>query len=259
MTIGRLRAFVKAARKHEAAAAAGAGRGTGRLRGSRVAAVAAMMALAACSYRGPALTLLDQRATWFSYLNGDDISAACARGGPDRYRMVYNADFNNQVRGYDVLPARDGGAVLRQVIDRGLTFTPGGVSPAQLFTPIEAETRLAPVEVEVLERLLEQSGVFAPPPVGLRLDSRSYYWLVTGCRNGHHFLTAFVYPSERFARLRFVPFLAAHDGTGVPVPPPQEVGIATYGLGCQPNRPDTAGCFFLEVGQNGLVGTRPLF
>lgn len=215
--------------------------------------------LAACTYHEPAVTLVDQRATWFSYLDGDDIRAACGPGAPDRYRLVYNADFDVEARGYDVLPTRDGGAVLRQVVDRGLTFTPGGVPLTQILTPIAAETPLSPAEREELVQLLEQSGVFAPPPVGLRLDSRSYYWLVTGCRDGAYFLTAFVYPSERFARLRFIDFLAAHDRTSVPLPPPQDVGIATYGLGCQPNRSETAGCFFLEVGRNGLVGVRPLF
>ena len=49
--------------------------------------------LAGCTYRGEIDQPATLKATWFSYLNGDDIRSACADGTPVRYRLV--ARFQN--------------------------------------------------------------------------------------------------------------------------------------------------------------------
>src|SRR3546814_7902105 len=52
------------------------------------------------------------KATWLSYLNGDDMRAACVEGAPLQYRLIYNADYDEQLRSYEVTgtPGSDGDA-----------------------------------------------------------------------------------------------------------------------------------------------------
>lgn len=228
-----------------------------------ILAVAAV--LTACSYAGPPEpglgdNLVTVRATWFSYLNGDDIRAACHDGAPPRYRLVYNVGDRSQRRGYDVGPVTDAGARLQEVVDSGVSFGTGRTSLWQIFSPSRATRWLAPHEVSELERLLEESGAFAPPPVGLRLASPNRYWIVSGCHEGAFFLTGYRFPSPRFDRLRFVDFVAARDSTGVPFPPPPG-GLTDVSDRCPParhNDPDGAACFVLEIGDDGLVGVGPI-
>lgn len=221
-----------------------------------LAVVAAGMT--ACTYAGPADNLGSQRATWFSYLNGDDIRSVCEPGAPDRYRMIYNANFTDQVRGYDLVRLPDGGAILHQVVDRGIRFTAGeGIEPLRIGAPSHARTPLTAEETDSMLTALNDSGAFVPPPVGLRLFSKSHYWVVTGCRDGAYFLTAFRNPSPAFDAIRFDDLLYAHDRTGEPLPrgplPNSVVGDSR----CRDKddgRPDPPVCFALTVGADGLQG-----
>src|SRR3546814_20917874 len=70
------------------------------------------------------------KATWLSYLNGDDMRAACVEGAPLPYRLIYNADYDEQLRSYDVTgtPGSDGDAgggslVVRVLGGRGIAVT----------------------------------------------------------------------------------------------------------------------------------------
>src|SRR3546814_378669 len=68
--------------------------------------------LAACLYRGNIDDPMTIKATWLSYLNGDDMRAACVEGAPLQYRLIYNADYDEQLRSYEVTgtPGSDGDA-----------------------------------------------------------------------------------------------------------------------------------------------------
>ncbi len=55
------------------------------------ALAAPLLVLSACTYRGESDNPVVRRFTWFSYLNGDDIRAACRADTRERYRFVYNA------------------------------------------------------------------------------------------------------------------------------------------------------------------------
>ncbi|NNG03920.1 MAG: hypothetical protein HKM95_07445 [Inquilinus sp.] len=222
----------------------------------RLAALAAAALVAtACTYRQPAGNLVSQRLTWFSYLGAEDIRAACGPRTPTRYRLVYNADFVKQARGYDVWDTRDG-AVIDQVVDRGLTLA-RDTPVAEIGVPVRARARLDAAEFEQFRALLRASGAFEPPPVGLRLNSRGYYWVVGGCHEGRFFLTGYDYPSARFERIRFAEFLAARDRTGVAYPRLPEPGLARFEARCARVRggtPDNPICFEVEIGADGLVG-----
>src|SRR3546814_17861315 len=91
--------------------------------------------LAACLYRGNIDDPMTIKATWLSYLNGDDMRAACVEGAPLQYRLIYNADYDEQLRSYEVTgtpgSAGDagGGRLVVRVLGRrgiagkGLTFS----------------------------------------------------------------------------------------------------------------------------------------
>src|SRR3546814_13261450 len=78
--------------------------------------------LAACLYRGNIDDPMTIKATWLSYLNGDDMRAACVEGAPLQYRLIYNADYDEQLRSYAVTgtPGSDGDAGGGRLAVRGL-------------------------------------------------------------------------------------------------------------------------------------------
>lgn len=210
--------------------------------------------LVGCAYHGPADNFLAQRATWFSYLNGDDLRAACLPGAPEQLRLIYNADFNRQARTYDVSPAPDGGAVVQQAVNQGLSLDGANLlNPLSIGAPRRGEARLTPAQRADLEARLQASGAFDPAPVGLRLNSADTWWLVTGCRNSAYFLTAYVYPSPQFEAISFAEPLLEGDTTGVPVVTPTEAQSGSEQR-CQDRGSEGYTCFNLEVGADGLVG-----
>ena len=50
--------------------------------------------------------------SWFGYVGGDDIRAACQPGARTHIRLIYNALWEEQVRSYDLFPQSDGTAGL---------------------------------------------------------------------------------------------------------------------------------------------------
>lgn len=166
---------------------------------------AAVLLIAGCAaHTGGADDAAARGLTWLGYLNGDDLRPRCAPGAPDRYRLVYNADYSQLVRTYEILAEPEGGAVIEAHV-----YPAADLSRVDLTGPLEhrqgqAEvTRLSPAQHAVLERGLRDSGAFSPPADTVRLNASGIYWLVSGCRGGLYFLTAFPYPSDRFARIDF--------------------------------------------------------
>ncbi len=185
-------------------------------------ALAGGLLLAACTYRGGVDEPVTLRATWFSYLDGSDLRAACGPGAVDRYRLVYNGRYQEQLRSYEVTADGAGGAI---VVARA-------IGPANLTTLrlddlqapwrwTRAEARFAPAEMAAFESALGQSGLFDAPPDGLRLNSWEFYWVASGCRNGAFAFSAWVHPSARWDALAFPDLLFARDGTAVAVNPPR--------------------------------------
>ena len=65
---------------------------------ARVAVTALMLGLAACTYRPGADNPVARNLTWFSYAGAGDIRADCRPGAADRMRLIYNGDYDEQVR-----------------------------------------------------------------------------------------------------------------------------------------------------------------
>ena len=175
------------------------------------------------------------------------------------YRFVYNAIYGEQVRIYDVTLGRDGRGELEAVVLPG-GITLGGFTLGDLagqYNGARAETRIGFAEGRALQQAVAESGIDAPPPVGLRLRSDSFYWTVSTCVDGRFRFTAFEDPSPGFAALRFPAVLFRLDGTGVPINPPRPLE-ATGPF--QPNTRFETGPyrrtgprFEIQVGQNGIV------
>lgn len=229
--------------------------------GNRAAAAlgALLLLLGGCAYSGRIDQPWTQKATWFSYLNGDDIRSRCAAGGGEEYRLVLNASYNEQLRSYEVRALPDGGALLTSRVQNGSGIP---VSRIRLDDPFaglrwnKAEARLSPSEFERLRAALANDGLGAPSPSGLRLHSDEFYWVASGCRDGTALFRAWTYDNPDYDGLAFPQPLLAHDTTGLPVNPPHP-----------PNRrvrhrtPDNDAplYFHLQVGQNGLAGHHTFF
>ncbi len=221
----------------------------------------ALAVLAGCAYEGAIDQPVTIKATWFSYLNGDDIRAACTEGAPSWYRLVYNGNYEEQLRSYEVVADGTGGAYYKARVQNGsgldLTkFSFGNLQAMAGWTTVQI--RLIPVDLAALERALEASGAFGPAPVGLRLASEQFYWVASLCRDGRFHFNAWLYPSARAAGLRFPQVLLGHDGTRIAVNPPREVA------GIERIRRTVKGQggpqhFDLEVGENGFKGHQTLF
>jgi hypothetical protein len=211
--------------------------------------------LAGCSYRGDIDNPLVRKTSWFSYLDGTDIRAACAAGAPDRYRLVYNGRYEEQLRSYELTADGAGGAFLiARAKGRTNAFD---ISLDDVLAPWRwkrSQTRLSPAEFQRFVALLEQSGQFAGAPVGLRLFSGDFYWVSSACRNGTFHYHAWAFSNDGFSRVRFAEFLFKHDQTELAVNPPRQIPASEF-LGPQGRQEDqTQIRFWLQVREDGLGG-----
>ena len=197
------------------------------------------------------------QAAWFDYLGGEEIRAACSAGTAEgRTRLVYNARYEDRAMGFDVHPLATGGARLDQLVAQGVTLRSGAQDILAPVTVPTAQATLSETEREAFEALLVDSGVFDGSPVGERLVSLQHYWIVSGCRDGDFFLTAFRYPRTDFHTLTFAPFLRTRNQTGVPFPDDPDGGDLVVGQSCPPRgdarRNEATVCFTVTVGDNRL-------
>ena len=164
---------------------------------------------------------------WFSYLDGNDIREACAGGGSDRYRLIYNGQYDYQLRSYEIFVGHDGGGIMNvRAMNNSANLL--NWSTDDLFSPwrwTERQVKLTPAEIEEFRRLLAQSGYGSPPPQGLQLHSADFYWIATGCDKGvFHFYAWNNRPQsmapDGFAPIKFQDFLLKRDQTGIAFRPP---------------------------------------
>jgi hypothetical protein len=175
-----------------------------------------LSAMTACSYRGGDIgDPLVRKSQWFSFVDGEDIRASCAAGTPDRFRLVYNAVYDEQLRIYEVDSLRR--LLVIRIVGRGEAARLSFQDPAAPWRAHEEKVQLDQTTYDRLVASFAQGGMFSPPPVGLDLPSRSYHWVAALCRNGAYGLTAWKYPSPAFDAMGFDRNLFALDPSGVPV------------------------------------------
>ncbi len=219
--------------------------------------VALSLAIGACAYHGDFNDPIQRRLQWFSLLDGGDIRAACAAGSLDRYRLVYNARYSEQVRIYEITADGAGGAYLvaraRGASTNLLDFRID--DPMGMFRWDESQARLTPEEFVAFKSRLDLDG-FGAPPVGDRFSSTQFYWVASGCQDGVHKFGAWRYPSDRFRAMTVPAFLFAKDKTGRPVNEPRGVGGGDYAG--SPGRTGESGSdapFLITIEADGLGGT----
>lgn len=203
---------------------------------------------ASCTSTGDISNPLVRKATWFSYLNGDDLRAACVPGAPDRLRLVHNADYMQRVRVAELGPADPGAGgaagpwrLTTRVLGGGLaSITLDPDDPFRALAPFSGTVTRVTLDAATAARLLSalrQDGLGGPVPARRELLSWWFWWLAVGCLEGRPVFQAW---AERwgdeggaedrahrpYAALRFPALLTAVDGTGVPLltpamaPPP---------------------------------------
>jgi len=188
--------------------------------------------LAGCAYHGESTSSIDNPAvrkfSWFSFLDGHDIRETCAALGtqaPAHYRLVYNGQYDAQIRAYEIWGAPSGGGTLK-----ARAKGPGNLTnwiiqgPGDVFAPWrwqESNAALSAAEMAEFQGALHQSGFGSGAPQGLRLDSRDFYWVASGCEAGQFHFFAWVARNGQLDAARFQDFLLRHDGTGLPFRPPR--------------------------------------
>jgi hypothetical protein len=215
-------------------------------------------AAAGCAYRGDFDDPIQRRLQWFSFLDGGDIRAACGSGSLDRYRLVYNARFAEQVRAYEVTADGAGGAYLtaraRGPYANLILFRVD--DPLAPFRWPRSDARLSPAEFAAFKSALAADGFLGTPPVGDRFSSEQFYWVASGCMDGVHHFGAWRHPSVRLAAMATPAFLFAHDATGVRVNMPHGIGGGDYAG--PPGRTGEAGMdapFWITIDADGIGGT----
>ncbi len=216
--------------------------------------------LGGCAYHGSARTDIDnpavRKVAWFSYLDGNDIRQGCAAGAPDRFRLVYNGQYEKQIRSYEITLASPspGGAYF---IARAMGQTNlAEVRLDDLLAPWHwqrSKTQLSAAEFNQFRDLLTQSGWGKGAPQGKMLHSRDFYWVASGCRAGQFHFDAWVDAQGDFGEIKFRDFLLARDKTGVAFRKPVKVlPIDRSGQGRPSERTGTV--FVLTVSGEGIGG-----
>jgi hypothetical protein len=211
----------------------------------------------ACTEGGNSNFPLFRSLGWFSHLNGSDIRDACVAGSGARYRFVYNAVWTQQARDYEVIapPGQAGGQLATRIIFPENLTSIDLTDPLALYSGKRSIAAVTSADLGALVALLRQSAFYDPAPSGLVLPSDGYYWTVASCENGTFHFNAYVYPSDRFAAIRFDAWLFTRDGTGVPIRTAQPVPPRqSYNRSVAEDRGYSI--FDLEVGTNGLVLVR---
>ena len=220
----------------------------------------AVIGLAACrSEGGIPGNPIGIKLQWFSFLDGDGFKDRC-EPSTDRYRLIYNARFDEQVRVYDVTRYGEDGILVARAVSPGFALTQ--MQDFLDFGWHESRARLSAAEFTEFRRRLQQSGFFAPTPVGLELYSPDFYWVGMSCEDGAFHYTAFARPSPEFDALTFPEFLFAHDETDIKVNPPREIPASerfrATGGGLGPTE-DRDPAFRMVVDEDGVSGKYGLF
>ncbi|MFD2206218.1 hypothetical protein [Kiloniella antarctica] len=217
--------------------------------------IAAPLFLAtACSYQGNIDKPYTQKATWFSYVGGDDIRARCAPGVTE-YRFIYNAVYDEQLRTYEIKGTPGGAAEMTSRVQVGSGLKSNEISislPLAQFGWNKSVTNLSISDMAELELGLKETGAGEPITKGARLRSDDFYWVSALCYDGAFVFNGWKDVEDGFEHLSFMPFLLAHDETGIEVNSFRDVGTENAARMGQ-SKAERQKHFNLEVGNNGLL------
>lgn len=184
--------------------------------------LAGVALLAGCASSGEIDNPLQRRATWFSFISGEDIASECVASGREHYRLTYIADRDVQVRIYDIDAETTPTPQLRSRI---MTVAASDWFPMPILTdpsrPFRPYDSIAPLSTEttqaIVDDLIQAGWSTSPAPVGRKIASHSFTWLAAGCRNGVFSFQVWEYPDETFLGLAFPSILFQADTSGIAV------------------------------------------
>ena len=228
---------------------------------AKLTGVLALGLLAGCAAQpGGADNPITNKFQWFSYIEGGDFRNACGPGAPDRYRIIYNAVYTEQVRIYELTsaPMRLHTRVLLPMDLRDFRVD----SLGGLLDPWRGQAAgadLSAPDMDALVADLDAFGAFGSPNQGAELSSKGFFWTVAACHKGRYHFTGFPWPSAQWDQARFTTRLFALDPTGVPVNEPRKTKTSReLGTPKGPQK-NPVQQYHLKVGKNGLVGWGTLF
>jgi len=220
-------------------------------------------AITACAYRpnsgrGDIDNPVTRKVSWYSYLDGSDIRENCQNGGPDQYRLVYNGQYEKQLRSYELVAQSDGTArlIARAAGDQN-AFNVTLFSPEDAFGPWrwqKSESTITSAAFQQFRTLLAQSGFGEKNKKGKRLYSRDFYWIAVGCESGSIRFQTWVAAKDEFTHIQFKDFLLAQDGTKLPFREPVPVFDNQRRPHINKANDNVEPIFVLTVEQNGLGG-----
>ncbi|MBU0725104.1 MAG: hypothetical protein KJ904_17785 [Alphaproteobacteria bacterium] len=186
-----------------------------------------------CAASGFSSNPLERSFTWFSYLGGDDIRASCSASPVERYRFVYNAEGEKQIRTYDIALEAGGGqsGIMESHVLTDVNLARLSVSdPLQPWRGEGERTILSGRDIATLREALVTSGFDRPAPRGAYLRSDDFYWTVSACRNGQFHFNAYSLEMPQFQAIRFDETLYRLDPLTrvVPVNPPRRLTLAPF-------------------------------
>lgn len=171
---------------------------------------------------------LVRKASWFSYLNADDLRQACSAGTADsQIRIIYNADYYKEVRVFELTPypgneefnltTRVFGPL--QVKDINVELN----APLGAFGGQEAVDRIDRASYLAITDALQAEGFGTQSRDGLRLYSDDYYWVAIGCSASNITLAAWASGVDDMRALDFPDVLASLSSVERELPEPPAV------------------------------------
>ena len=221
-------------------------------------AIVATLAAAACSNVEQARAPVVGRLSWFALLEGRDIREACVPGAPARYRLVYNGDYEDQTRVYDLVRTPDGASLRTVVSTANMTLFSYGGGYKNPWRPERESTATLDLDTyRTLARTLEADGFGTPTRTDISFPSWDYYWIVTACAEGKFHINGWRAAGSTPPTLAFPALLLAHDKTEIPFAVPPENAYAAYRDRVQARGGDRS--FEVRLAPNGLAGISNLY
>lgn len=143
-------------------------------------------------------------ANWLRHVAGADLRQDCGPESPDHYRLVMNGVSGRAARSVDIRLKPEGGALLEER-ELPLASPPlpdesdAGPGTRKLPLPAANSTSLSDWNTALLVHHLKRAGAFDGGVVGALAPTDTITWIMSGCRQGRWFSTAFADPGEGHA------------------------------------------------------------
>lgn len=223
-------------------------------------AVAAVLAVSACAAtEGGADNSVLRKFQWFSYMEGGDFRDTCKVGAENRYRLIYNAVYTEQVRIYE-LSEQTSSLHTRVLLPADVkAFSINGLDG--LLDPWRgktAVTQLVTSDIDTIVADLKDAGAFGPPNVGTELASQGFFWTIAACHEGSYHFTGFSWPSTDLENLSFAKTIFGLDQTEISINAPRKTKTSRFAYP-QNQSKVAVQQYHQKVGEHGLVRLGDLF